>query len=75
MALQTKKKITTTLAPEQLKMVKKISTVTRIAQSELFREAVDDLIRKYHGIVTEEFEKTVDACLERRHALMERFAK
>jgi len=75
MTLKTKKKITTTLSPEQVEIIHRISAKTRVAQSELFREAVDDLIRKYQGAVTEDFAEKVDDYLEKRQALMKRLAK
>jgi len=55
MTLRNMQKMTTTLTPAQMEAMKEISRMTRIAQSELFREAVDDLIRKYRGVVTEDF--------------------
>lgn len=75
MPLTNKKKLTTTLTPQQIEMLKTISAITRINQSELFREAVDDLIKKYQGIVTPEFAQKVEAYMERRHNLMERLSK
>jgi hypothetical protein len=75
MTLKTKRKITTTLSPEQVEIIQTISAKTRIAQSELFREAVDDLIKKYQGAVTEDFAKSVDDYMEKRQTLMKRLAK
>lgn len=75
MAHENKRKITTTLTPEQVEMIQKISSTTRIPQAELFREAVTDLIKKYQGLVTDEFADKVDNYLEKRHSLLERLAK
>jgi len=75
MTLKAKKKITTSLSPEQFEIIRKISAKTGIAQSELFREAVDDLIKKYQGAVNEEFAEKVDDYLEKRQTLMKRLAE
>lgn len=75
MALKNIKKLTTTLLPEQIEMLKIISNITRINQSELFREAVNDLIKKYQSIVTPEFARKVDAYMQKRHGLMEKLAR
>jgi hypothetical protein len=73
--LKNKKKLTTTLELNQIEILKSISSITRISQSELFREAVNDLIKKYQGIVTTEFSRKVDDYMDKRHALLERLAK
>jgi hypothetical protein len=73
--LKNKKKLTTTLEPQQIEMLKTISSITRISQSELFREAVSDLIKKYQGIVTPEFARKVDDYMEKRHVLLERLSR
>jgi predicted DNA-binding protein len=39
--------VTLYLAPEMLKELKSLSARTRIPQASLFREAVEDLLRKY----------------------------
>ncbi len=75
MTLRHKQKLTTTLTKEQIETLREISHLTRIAQSELFREAVDDLIKKYRGFVTEEFAGHVETYLDKRHHLMERLAR
>lgn len=75
MTLKNMHKMTTILTPEQLEAIKEISKMTRIAQSELFREAVDDLIRKYRGVVNDRFAKNVEKYMEKRNALMERLSR
>ena len=73
--LKNKKKLTTTLEPHQIEMLKTISSITRISQSELFREAVSDLIKKYQTIVTPEFARKVDEHMDRRQILLERLSR
>lgn len=73
--LKNKKKMTTTLEPHQIEMIKAISSITRIKQSDLFREAVNDLIKKYQGIVTPGFAKKVDDYMDKRKELMERLSR
>jgi hypothetical protein len=75
MTLKHKQKLTTTLTPEQVSKIREISRFTRIAQSELFREAVEDLIRKYEGLVSDDFKDKVETYLDSRKALMERLAR
>lgn len=72
--LKNKKKLTTTLEPQQIEMLKTISSITRISQSELFREAVSDLIKKYQALVTPEFARKVDEHMEKRQVLLERLS-
>lgn len=75
MALKNKKKLTTTLEFHQIEMLKNISSVTRITQSELFREAVNDLIKKYQSLVTPGFAEKVDDYMEKRQVLLKRLSK
>jgi hypothetical protein len=75
MSLVRKRKITTTLTPHQVTMLQAISAKTRIPQAELVREAVDSLIQKYQGTVSEDFASLVDDYLEERRTLMERLAR
>jgi hypothetical protein len=73
--LKNKKKLTTTMEPEQIEMLKTISSITRISQSELFREAVSDLIKKYQAVVTPEFARKVDEHMDKRQVLLEKLSR
>jgi hypothetical protein len=42
------------VAPEKVDRLRDLSKRTRIAQSEYLREAVDDLLSKYHRLPAEE---------------------
>jgi hypothetical protein len=75
MPMNNKQKLTTMVTSEQLEMVRNISRVTRISQAELFREAVEDLIRKYRGVVSEEFAGKVQVYMDKRSTLLEKLSK
>lgn len=70
------KALTTKLEEKRIRALRVLSGKTRIPQSELIREGVDFVLRKYQeAVLTPEFKEEVENLLREDRQVLDRLAK